>query len=94
MSPEDNAMHHKRDFGGNGSGKGLAHRTPLRLGWVIYHAGDPAPPESEGPLLLNEMLQKDLLENPSIEPRLILPLVREGNTIAIHLWYTDQAAGD
>ena len=85
-------MQHKRSFGGNGSGKGLAHRTPLKPGWVIYHAGDPPPPESELPLLLNDMLQKDLLDNPSVEPRLILPLVREGNTIAIHLWYVDHAA--
>jgi hypothetical protein len=85
-------MQHKRSFGGNGSGKGLAHRTPLRPGWVIYHAGSPPPPESELPLLLNEMLQKDLLANPSVEPRLILPLVREGNTVAIHLWYVDHGA--
>jgi hypothetical protein len=59
---------------------------------VIYHAGEPPPPESEIPLLLNEMLQKDLLEHPSVEPRLLLPIVREGNTIAIHLWYVDRAA--
>jgi hypothetical protein len=37
------------------------------------------------------MLQKDLIDNPSVEPRLILPLVRDGNTIAIQLWYVDRA---
>jgi hypothetical protein len=58
---------------------------------VIYHAGDPAPPDSELPLMLHEMLRKDLLDNPSVEPRLVLPLVRDGNTIAIHLWYTTHA---
>ena len=51
------AVQHKRSFGGNGSAKGLALRTLLRPGWVIYHAGEPPPPESETPLLLNEMLQ-------------------------------------
>ena len=84
-------MRQKRSFGGNGSGKRLAHRTPLRPGWVLYHAGDPPPPESELPLMLSEMLQKDLLDNPSIDPQLFLPIVRDGNTIAIHLWYADRA---
>jgi hypothetical protein len=37
------------------------------------------------------MFQKDLLDHPAVEPRLILPLVREGNTIAIHLWYVNRA---
>ncbi len=44
-------------------------------------------------MLLNRMLQKDLLDHPGVEPRLVLPLVREGNTVAIHLWYVDHGAG-
>jgi hypothetical protein len=69
-------MHQKRSFGGNGSGKGMAHRKPLQPGWVVYHAGDPSPPEDDLPLMLNQMLTKDLVDNPSVESRLVLPVVR------------------
>ena len=81
-------MNPKR-FGGNGSGKGFAHRTPLRPGWVLYHAGDPPPPENELPLILNTMLQQDLLEHPTIKVTAVLPITRDGNTSAIHFWYED-----
>jgi hypothetical protein len=68
---------------GNGTGKGFVRRTPMAADWVLYHAIDPPPPEKELPLL-----QQDLAENPTIKVVAILPIVREGNTIAIHMWYT------
>jgi hypothetical protein len=37
------------------------------------------------------MLKADLLGHPSIQPQQVLPIVREGNTVALHLWYRDVA---
>lgn len=78
--------------GGNGHSKSQAHRSPLRPGWVMYHAGDPPPPDHALPQVLSDMLQKDLLENPSVVIEHILPITKEGNTVAIHLWYNDTNA--
>ena len=78
---------------GNGSGKGVAHRSQVRPGYVIYHAGDPAPAPEDLPVLFNKMVLDDLGELPQIRVQAVLPIVREGNTIAIHLWYQDLAAG-
>jgi hypothetical protein len=76
---------------GNGHGKGLVQRTPVREGYVIYHAGSPAPPPEEVPNALDYLLTKDLSENPTIRVLGALPIVREGNTIRIHLWYEVQS---
>ena len=77
---------------GNGSGKGNTDRIPLAPGWVVYQAGTPPPAEEDLPLALSQHLQKDLTENPSVRVRSSLPIVQNGNTVAIHLWYDDLAA--
>jgi hypothetical protein len=78
--------------GGNGSGKSLAHRSPLRPGWVKYHAGDPPPADHLLPEILGGMLEADLLENPLIVVEHVLPVVKEGSLSAIYLWYRDTNA--
>lgn len=77
---------------GNGSGKGIVHRSPLAPGWVIYHVGEPPPAAEDVPFALNHHLMQDLQEHPSIRVRAALPILQGGNTVAIHLWYDDLAA--
>jgi hypothetical protein len=78
---------------GNGHGKGIVQRTPIRNGHVVYHAGNPPPPEELMGLALEQNLRKDLIENPSVRVRAVLPIVQEGNTLMIHLWYDDMNMG-
>ena len=77
---------------GNGSGKGVIHRTPLGPGWVVYHAGSPPPEPEDLPLALDDHPRRDLQAHSAVRVRAALPIIREGNIIAIHLWYdTEQA---
>lgn len=77
-----------RLFGGNGSSKGLTTATNLGPGWVIFAASktDPPPPE-ELPFALSQGLEQWLRSQPAIRIRSTLPIVRNGNTIGIHIWY-------
>ena len=71
-----------RIFFGNGEKKAVIHRTPVRPGWVLYHAGDPPPPPNQIPIALDNHLTRDLQDHPQIRVLNILPIVQDGNTIA------------
>ncbi len=72
---------------GNGHDRGRVDRIPLGAGHVVYTPGNPPPQETEVPLALEQVLLNDLKEHPEVRILAILPLIQNGNTIRIHLWY-------
>ena len=73
--------------GGNGSGKTVVVREPIAPGWVIYKAGDPPPPLDQLPLALINNLQKDLDGNANVRFLALVPIVSDGNTVALCMQY-------
>ena len=57
-------------------------------GHVVFYADDDhPPPAAELPTVLGHALQDWMGENPDVVVRSSLPIVQNGQTIAIHLWY-------
>jgi hypothetical protein len=75
-------------FGGNGgSGKGLVDVKPVCDGCVVFAANPQhAPAESEMPFAISQALQQWMLNNP-VRVRETLPVVRDGNTIGLFVWF-------
>jgi hypothetical protein len=83
-----------RLFGGNGSSKGSINVTMQGPGWVVVYASqkDPPPPD-QLPYALSQGLEKWLKGQPHVRVRTTLPIVKDGNTIGIHVWYDGEIAG-
>ena len=62
-------------------------RRTLAPGWVYFTPGDPPPPPARVPAFLNLDLIQWLKENKQVKIRATLPMVENGNTVAIHVWY-------
>ncbi len=77
-----------RLFGGNGSSKGFTNLIPMGTGWVLFVASqsDPPPP-NELPYALSQGLEQWLKNQPGIRVRSTLPMIKDGNTIGIHVWF-------
>ncbi len=77
-----------RLFGGNGSSKGFTNAMKLGPGWVLFLASqtDPPPPD-ELPYALSQGLEQWLKAKPGVRVRTTLPILKDGNTIGIHVWY-------
>lgn len=79
---------HNRLFGGNGSSKGFTQVIEMAPGWLLFVASptDP-PPIDELPAALSQGLVQWLRAQPSIRVRSTLPMVQNGNTVGIHVWF-------
>jgi hypothetical protein len=62
-------------------------RVDIEEGWVMFQAGDPAPPPEELPHYLNDTIRGWLVRNKELSIRTTLPIVSGGNTVAIHVWF-------
>jgi hypothetical protein len=75
-------------FGGNGSSKGFTNVALMGPGWVVIAASQSDPPPSdELPYALSQGLEQWLKSQPGIRIRSTLPIVKDGNTIGIHVWF-------
>jgi hypothetical protein len=73
---------------GNGDGGMEIGVTELAVGWVSFQVGlTPSVDLKRGAALLNESLIRWLMAQPSLRVRAALPIVVDGNTAALHLWY-------
>ncbi len=72
--------------GGNGDGT-VAIQTTQKDDWVLFSEGQPPPARDQLPKLLSVSLEQWLDTNPRCRVRAVLPLVAEGTTEAIRLWY-------
>jgi hypothetical protein len=79
---------HNRLFGGNGASKGLTNAVTLGPGWVLFLASQSDPPPAEElPFALSQGMEQWLRSQPAVRVRATLPIVSDGNTVGIHLWY-------
>ena len=61
------------------------------LGYVVIQADEKRPPE---PDMLADLLSKSVTnwvkQRPEITVQSTLPILKDGQTVAIHLWYVDK----
>lgn len=69
----------------NGHSKITIVATQLADGWVYFNTSDPR--SDELPNYLNKSLVDWLKAHPNAKPRATLPIIAEGDLIAIHLWF-------
>jgi hypothetical protein len=55
--------------------------------WVLLFPKERAPFPADLPLGLNEVLVKWVRSQQSIRIRTTLPIVKDGNLVAIHVWF-------
>ena len=65
----------------------VIERRDITPGWSYFTPGDPPPPADRVPAFLNLDVIRWLKENKQIRVRATLPMVENGNTVAIHVWY-------
>ncbi|MCH2130278.1 MAG: hypothetical protein MK179_14125 [Pirellulaceae bacterium] len=54
---------------------------------IFYAEGESTPSAEELPQALGQALQSWMGDNPAVVVRSSLPIVQNGHTIAIHLWF-------
>lgn len=62
-------------------------RVEMDTGWVCFQGGENPPQPTDLPWILNDALAYWLKNNPEFQVRAILPIVAEGNTVAINVWF-------
>jgi hypothetical protein len=73
--------------GGNGSaGKGMIDMCPVGDGCTLFIPNPSQPPAELLHVALTDVLQKFMLAHP-IRVRTTLPIVHEGTTVAIFVWW-------
>jgi hypothetical protein len=72
---------------GNGDGKIEVGVMALSDGWVVFQAGiTPTTDMRKAPTALNEIMSDWLKKRTNLHVRTTLPIVEDGNTVAVHLW--------
>lgn len=80
-------MSARHEAAGNGGSRGLVDAIAICEGFVLFKANPQhPPPDGEMPIALAEVLPKWLKDNPG-RVRDTLPLVKDGNTIGVFLWF-------
>ncbi len=62
-------------------------RFEMGTGWVCFEGGENPPAPEQLPIYLNEALGDWQRSNSEFKVRTILPLVVDGNTVAINVWF-------
>jgi hypothetical protein len=71
-----------------GDGKIEIGVVALSDGWVMFQAGiTPTTDMTQVPTALNEIMSNWLKERTNLHVRAALPIVEDGNTVAIHVWF-------
>ncbi|MEX0718570.1 MAG: hypothetical protein WD066_18400 [Planctomycetaceae bacterium] len=76
---------------GNGPSKVSIDMLDMGPGWVFFQAGKIPPTPEQLPHLLSRTLNSWLQAHPSFVVRTTLPIVAEGATVGIHVWFDDSA---
>ena len=63
------------------------NRLDMGTGWAVFLASGTPPKPEDLPLYLSEAVAAWLKQTPSLTVRATLPIVRNGNTIAVHVWF-------
>jgi len=62
-------------------------RSDMREGWVCFMAAEQPSKPDEVPLYLSQTVAAWLKQTPSLTVRATLPIVQNGNTPAVHVWF-------
>ena len=63
-------------------------RLDMATGWVIFQATPETDPRPDRlPYALNQSVTAWARQNPTLCIRATLPIVSQGNTVAIHVWF-------
>lgn len=62
-------------------------RVEMETGWVCFQGGDTPPAPEQLPLILNDAIANWLMNHPEFKVRTVLPIVSNGNTIAVNVWF-------
>ncbi len=62
-------------------------RLELGTGWVCFQGGETPPAPDQLPMFLNEAMLDWLMRHPEFKVRTTLPIVCEGNTVALNVWF-------
>ena len=75
---------------GNGRSRVRIDAVPISTGCVRFQAGKPAPPRDELPFWLSRTLNDWLKQHSKRVPKIVLPLIVKGTTVAIDVWWHEQ----
>lgn len=73
---------------GNGSGRYEIDTVQLGAGWIFIELGKTKPSAAQQGAALSGALTGWLKQHPDCCVRSTLPIVSEGETVGVHLWYT------
>jgi hypothetical protein len=62
-------------------------RVEMGIGWVCFEGGETPPPPDQLPLYLNDAIANWLRSNSEFKVTTTMPLVVNGNTVAINIWF-------
>lgn len=62
-------------------------RVEMGTGWVCFEGGENPPAPEQLPLYLHDALENWLRNNAEFKIRTVLPIVVNGNTVAINVWF-------
>lgn len=74
---------------GNGTPKITIEAQELGPGWLLFHPGSAPPMHSDLSLFLNRAVMDWQREHPNFRVRATLPIVANGATAAIQVWYDE-----
>jgi len=67
--------------------KGQVDRLDMAAGWACFLASGTPPKADELPLYLSKAAAAWQKQTPTLKVRATLPIVQNGNTIAVHVWF-------
>jgi hypothetical protein len=78
---------HARDSKMSDDDQVIIERVEMGTGWVCFRPGAKTPNADRLPGYLNRTLCIWLKQNPGLSVRAAIPIMENGNTIAIHIWF-------
>jgi hypothetical protein len=72
---------------GNGHGKTVISAIEKGPGYVIITVDTLDSVSERSPILISRTIENWLKDNPGVRVRCAAPIVQDGQTIAVHLWF-------
>ena len=63
------------------------NRLDMAPGWAVFVASGTPPQPEDLPLYLSKAVSPWQKQTPTLKVRATLPIVANGNTIAVHVWF-------
>ena len=63
------------------------NRLDMETGWAVFLASGTPPEPADLPLYLSKAVAAWQKQTPTLTVRATLPIVSNGNTVAVHVWF-------